>query len=49
MKELAADILIVCGPAAVAWWLLGDPWLSGLWIIVGLTVRWYQRHAGPRQ
>jgi hypothetical protein len=44
MKELATDIAIVLGPAAGAYYLMGDPWISALWIIVGLTVRWYQRH-----
>jgi hypothetical protein len=44
MKELAADIAIVIGPAAGAYYLIGDPWISALWIVVGLTARWYQRH-----
>jgi hypothetical protein len=44
MKELAADIAIVIGPASVVYYLIGDPWVSAVWIIVGLTVRWYQRH-----
>jgi hypothetical protein len=43
MMELAADILVVVGPAAVAYYLIGDPWISATWSIVGLTVRWYQR------
>jgi hypothetical protein len=43
MKELAADIVIVIGPAGVVYYLIGDPWVSAVWIIVGLTVRWYQR------
>lgn len=44
MKELAADIAIVIGPASVAYYLIGDPWVSAVWIIVSLTVRWNQRH-----
>jgi hypothetical protein len=43
MIELAADILVVIGPAAVVYYLVGDPWISVTWSIVGLTARWYQR------
>jgi hypothetical protein len=43
MKELAADIAIVIGPASIVYYLFGDPWISAVWAIVGLTVRWYQR------
>jgi hypothetical protein len=45
MKELAADIAIVIGPAGLVYWALGDPWISALWAFVGLTVRWYQRRS----
>jgi hypothetical protein len=44
MKELATDIAIVIGPAAVVYYLIGDPWVAVLWSIVGLSIRWYQRH-----
>jgi hypothetical protein len=44
MKELATDIAIVIGPAGVVYYLIGDPWVAVLWSIVGLSVRWYQRH-----
>jgi hypothetical protein len=43
MMELAGDILVVLGPAAVAYYLIGDPWISATWTIVGLTIRWYRR------
>jgi hypothetical protein len=43
MKELAGDILIICGPAAFVQWAFGDPWLSGLWVVVGVTIQWYRR------
>jgi hypothetical protein len=44
MRELAGDIVTVIGPAAVAYWLLGDPWIAGLFALIGLTIRWYRRH-----
>jgi hypothetical protein len=40
MKELATDIAIVIGPASVVYYLIGDPWASVLWSILGLSVRW---------
>jgi hypothetical protein len=43
MMELATDIAIVVGPAGVVYYLIGDPWVSALWIIVGVSIRWYQR------
>jgi hypothetical protein len=43
MMELAGDILVVVGPAAVAYYLISDPWISATWSIVGLTIRWYRR------
>jgi hypothetical protein len=45
MMELAGDILVVVGPAAVAYYLIGDPWISVTWSIVGLTIRWHQRRS----
>jgi hypothetical protein len=44
VMELLGDVVVVCGPAGPVFWAFRDPWLSGLWIVVGLTVRWYQRH-----
>jgi hypothetical protein len=44
MSELAADIVVVIGPAIVVYYLIGDPWISVVWSIVGLSLRWYQRH-----
>jgi hypothetical protein len=44
MKELVADLAIVIGPACVVYYLIGDPWISVLWSIVGVSIRWYQRH-----
>jgi hypothetical protein len=43
VRELTADIVVVVGPAAVVYYLVGDPWISATWSIVGLTARWYQR------
>jgi hypothetical protein len=42
MKELAFDLAIVVGPASVVYYLISDPWISALWIIVGVSIRWYQ-------
>jgi hypothetical protein len=44
VREPVTDIVVVIGPAAVVYYLIGDPWISATWSIVGLTVRWYQRH-----
>jgi hypothetical protein len=44
MRELISDILIVCGPSAFVHWAFQDSFLSGLWVVTGLTARWYQRH-----
>jgi len=44
MKELAVDLAIVIGPASVVYCLIGDPWVAALWIVVGVSIRWYQRH-----
>jgi hypothetical protein len=44
MKELAIDIAVVIGPAGAVYYLIGDQWVAVLWSIVGLSVRWYQRH-----
>jgi hypothetical protein len=43
MKELAGDLLIICGPAALFYWTLEDPVVSGVWVVVGVVIRWYQR------
>jgi hypothetical protein len=43
VKELATDLAIVIGPAGIVYYLIGDPWVSALWVFVGVTVRWYQR------
>jgi hypothetical protein len=44
MRELAGDILVICGPASLIHWAFGDPFLSGLWIGVGIVTQWYRRH-----
>jgi hypothetical protein len=44
MRELAGDILVICGPAGLVHWAFGDPFLSGLWIGVGIVTQWYRRH-----
>jgi hypothetical protein len=44
MIELVGNIITVIGPAGIAYWLFADPWIAGVWAVVGLTVRWYRRH-----
>jgi hypothetical protein len=44
MRELAGDILVICGPAGLVHWAFGDPFLSCLWIGVGIVTQWYRRH-----
>jgi hypothetical protein len=43
VKELAGDLITVIGPAAVAWWLFHDPYIAGVWVAVGISVRWAKR------
>jgi hypothetical protein len=44
MIELAGDLVTTLVPYGFVFATFHDPWIAGLWIAVGVTIRWYRRH-----